>query len=123
MSGSLCSTLKRPTFPTGGRLGIGINRQSKDKRRAFSFFALDPDLAAVGFNDHLGDHQSKACSLVLGSLTAGGLLVFLKKVRDLVWGNTDAGVLHPNYDSVSLIMPCMKLNRAAFFGKFKGIAN
>jgi hypothetical protein len=30
----------------------------------------------VGFNDHLGDHQSKTGSFVLGSLTAGacGLL-------------------------------------------------
>lgn len=76
LSGSLCSTLKYRSFATDGRLGIGIDRQSKDKRRAFSFFALDPDSAAVGFNDHLGDHQSKTGSFVLGSLTAGacGLL-------------------------------------------------
>src|SRR5919106_1322820 len=117
MSGSLRSTLKRPSFAAGRQLGIGIDRQSKDKRRAFSFFAFDPDLPAVGLNDHLGDHQSKPGSFVLGSLTTGALLVFLKEVGNLVRGNTHAGVLHPNYDSLSLIVPCMKLNRAAFCSK------
>ena len=38
----------------------------------------------MGFNDHLADDQPKAGSFLFGSLTAGALLVFLKKICDLV---------------------------------------
>ncbi len=59
-----------------------VKRQGKRKNRSFSFFALNPNLAAVGFDDHLADDESKAGPFLCGNGGAACLAVLLKKIRD-----------------------------------------
>src|SRR5436190_11960281 len=78
------------------KLGIESGTRNLDgEHGAFAQVALHRNLAAVTFGNHLADHESETCSLVLRHFSAGDLAVFLKQLADLVGRYSLAIVFNP----------------------------
>jgi len=72
--------------------GLVCGGQHKGKGAALTKLALDPDPAAVGLDEPLGDGESEACAAVCASGGAVYLAEFLKDLRLLFGADADAGV-------------------------------
>ena len=73
-----------------------VDRQRKRKRRPFPHFALDPDLAAVHFDEFSGQCQPEPSSLALLRVVAADLTEFLEDRFVIFRRDADAGVADRN---------------------------
>jgi len=98
-------------------------RAVRKKSRTLSFKAFDPDPSAVGFDNHLTDHQAKAGAPVSRVFDVVALAIFLEQTADLIGSYTDAVVFNPYFDSSRVRQSGAHLHLPIFAGEIDGVAN
>src|SRR3972149_3459987 len=85
-------SLRRRVRP---ELRIRRDGQRDKNRRSLFLLAVNPDPAFVGLDDHFADHKPQAGSILRPIFGVRCLFVFFEQVADLFFGNSNAGIPHP----------------------------
>src|SRR5918996_3522440 len=89
--------------------------------RTFSFFARHPHPAAMGFDDHLADHEPEAGSFLCRNGCAAPLAILLKEVWDFISRNAETAVFNLDDHSRAVFSANSDLDGATVLAEFEGV--
>src|SRR5438309_300805 len=98
-------------------------RQREIKGAPLSFLALNPYLSAVGFDDHLADHEAETGPFLVGHSRVATLAILGKEMTQLVRRYPVTAISHPHVRLGCIHTRPSDLHLASFRRELEGVAD
>src|SRR5439155_21711089 len=96
-------------------------RQREITGAPLSFLALNPYLSAVGFDDHLADHEAETGPFLVGHSRVATLAILGKEMTQLVRRYPVTAISHPHVRLGCIHTPPSDLHLASFPRELEGV--